>query len=83
MIRRNGSQLVGESVRIVEVLSVIRGLGSDEEVVVIQDLVQRQNSVEVVVTSGKQMIDFVLKQKYDKSLIIKLKLFSLLQVQIR
>ena len=63
MILRNGSQLVGESVRIVEVLSVIRGLGSDEEVVVIQDLVQRQNSVQVVVTSGKQMIDFVLKQK--------------------
>ena len=54
------SELVDKSVRVVKVLAVVGGLRPDEEVVVVQDFVQAQDSIEVVVGAGKEMVHFVL-----------------------
>ena len=56
------SQFVGESVRVVEMLAVIRGLWSDKEVVMIEDLVQGQDPIKIVVASGEQVVNFVLNK---------------------
>ncbi len=42
--------------------AVVRGFWSNEEVVVIEDLVQGQDTVEIVVASGEQMVNFVLNK---------------------
>ena len=54
------SELVDKSVRVVKVLAVVGGLRPDEEVVVVQDFVQAQDSIEVVVRAGNEMVHFVL-----------------------
>ena len=56
------SQLIDEPVWIVQVLSVVCCLGPDKEVMVIKDFIQGQSSVKVVVTSGKQMVNFILNK---------------------
>ena len=62
-IKLNGSEFIREPVRILKVLAVIRRFRTDKEVVVVKDLVQSQNSVHVVVGSGKQVVDLILKKK--------------------
>jgi len=62
-IKPNGSEFIREPVRILKVLAVIRRFRTDKEVVVVKDLVQSQYSVHVVVGSGKQVVDLILKKK--------------------
>ena len=56
----SGSKLVDKTIWVVKVLAVVGGLRPDEEVVMVEDFVQAQDSIEVIIGAGEEMVDLIL-----------------------